>query len=602
MCRRAALEAMKYRLKRRQGDDVDEDHEVSVADDDEHHGEVIYDEEGPSPVQCQQFYAMLKERCNAGLQAQLHARSKVERPIMDICSYKTPSSLPTVPPRSVPIFTPGKCSPTPGFTDSGGCPETTICSPSAAVGIGRRAVPRMGTRLDVTSSLPTSNCDNNRSAFPVFCRPEALHMSSLRLQDRDELLSESGALLSPSHVFRKGFTLVADTDSSPSSATTIIEKRFPVRQMETPSGQKSALLTPAEGSNTAVNTDSKRAEAYRQCGADVMLTNRANLLHTIALQQTLFQQQMACKSQKKATPLPTTLPSSSSSCSEIEQLLPAQFYLSGQPIPRGAKQVHVTRPTDLPLTTVTFSTQHQQQQQQSGNGSAPAVTKGKNSCSSSNSTSTAAVAAGETEVKMEWVVKRRSDGTRYVTRRPVKTSSNSAGSGSRRHPKPPPPSSGTVRDTRPKQRCRAAAEQRWAVAAANSRREVACSTDDDDGSSTAMSELKIGRYWTREQRRQHVEQRRERDALKQQRRAEAAAKAAAVRHAVATEEAPADDVHSTSAAQRHRNGMAAMTAFDAFMSVDEMMARGSRGTSGRYYYDQGLMHQKQKQLLSVTTV
>ncbi|ESO07314.1 hypothetical protein HELRODRAFT_76719, partial [Helobdella robusta] len=70
--------------------------------------------------------------------------------------------------------------------------------------------------------------------------------------------------------------------------------------------------------------------------------------------------------------------------------------------------------------------------------------------------------------KMEWVVKRRADGTRYITRRPV-------------------------RSRILKERARQVAEERCGI-----------TTDDD-----AMSEMKIGRYWSREERKKHLEQARE---------------------------------------------------------------------------------------------
>uniref|UniRef100_A0A5S6R3B5 PDZ domain-containing protein n=1 Tax=Trichuris muris TaxID=70415 RepID=A0A5S6R3B5_TRIMR len=72
-------------------------------------------------------------------------------------------------------------------------------------------------------------------------------------------------------------------------------------------------------------------------------------------------------------------------------------------------------------------------------------------------------------VKMEWKVKRRSDGTRYITRRPV-------------------------RKQILKDRAERLASERFG-----------CSTDDD-----AASELKVGRYWSKEERRQHRERCKER--------------------------------------------------------------------------------------------
>jgi len=79
---------------------------------------------------------------------------------------------------------------------------------------------------------------------------------------------------------------------------------------------------------------------------------------------------------------------------------------------------------------------------------------------------------------MEWVVKRRPDGSRYIVRRP------------------------RLRRRLLRERARQLDQERRAAAG---------TTTDDDG---AASELKHGRYWTREERRrQHVQRRRQRDEL-----------------------------------------------------------------------------------------
>ncbi|XP_064102899.1 E3 ubiquitin-protein ligase PDZRN3-like isoform X2 [Macrobrachium nipponense] len=72
-------------------------------------------------------------------------------------------------------------------------------------------------------------------------------------------------------------------------------------------------------------------------------------------------------------------------------------------------------------------------------------------------------------VKMEWKVKIRADGTRYITRRPV-------------------------RSKMLKERALRINEERAGL-----------TTDDD-----AMSEMKLGRYWSREERKRHLEKERER--------------------------------------------------------------------------------------------
>jgi len=77
---------------------------------------------------------------------------------------------------------------------------------------------------------------------------------------------------------------------------------------------------------------------------------------------------------------------------------------------------------------------------------------------------------GESSENVEWKVKRRSDGSRYITRRPV-------------------------RNRLLKERALKLTSERAGIS----------STDDD-----AMSELKIGRYWNRDERKKHLEHARER--------------------------------------------------------------------------------------------
>jgi len=146
-------------------------------------------------------------------------------------------------------------------------------------------------------------------------------------------------------------------------------------------------------------------EKYRVC-ADVMYTNRANLRHTIAVQQRLFRQQLAQRQ----------------TCGG-----------GGPPPPVDDTHDEPTRPA----------------------GSA----------------------------RLEWIVRKRSDGSRYVTRRPVRSRPETVG----RSPA-------------------------WVC-------DATTTTDDDD----VADQGQIGRYWTRDERRQHVAERRQREAMRQVRRAAAAA-------------------------------------------------------------------------------
>lgn len=143
---------------------------------------------------------------------------------------------------------------------------------------------------------------------------------------------------------------------------------------------------------------------------DVMYTNAANLQHTIALQQNLFQQQLA---EQRRTTSGNAATSVSASASAQCQTQDASGVDCG------------TRAGDVP---------------------------------------------------MEWVVKRRPDGSRYIVRRP------------------------RVRRRLLRERARQLDEERRGAG----------TTTDDNG---AASELKLGRYWTRDERRQHIQRRRQRQEL-----------------------------------------------------------------------------------------
>jgi len=181
---------------------------------------------------------------------------------------------------------------------------------------------------------------------------------------------------------------------------------------------------------------------------DVMYTNAANLQHTIALQQNLFTQQLA------------------------DQRRTANDAATQQPSRAGDEQ-----------------------RRTANDAAAPAPPP---------SNPAAAVAGGE--AAMEWVVKRRADGSRYIVRRAPR-----------------------VRRRLLRERARQLDCQRRAPGGGT--------TTDDDG---AASELKLGRYWTRDERRQHVQRRRQRESA-------AAAAAAAAQQVRAV---PGADVRRTAAGQR----------------------------------------------------
>ncbi|KAI6214288.1 Slo-interacting protein 1 [Aphelenchoides besseyi] len=138
----------------------------------------------------------------------------------------------------------------------------------------------------------------------------------------------------------------------------------------------------------------------------------------------------------------------------------------------------------------------------------------------------------------EWKVKRRADGSRYVTRRPLRA-----------------------------QVLKAREEQL-------NRERTGLSTDDDAG-----SELKTGKFWTRQQRKQHLERQRER---KQKRNELLNAKQAAG--------APERLIHELShRKQMRRNGH---QFFDKYTTLQEMLIHGARDPTLRPHGG----------ILSVTTV
>ncbi|XP_036447383.1 E3 ubiquitin-protein ligase PDZRN3-B [Colossoma macropomum] len=151
--------------------------------------------------------------------------------------------------------------------------------------------------------------------------------------------------------------------------------------------------------------------------------------------------------------------------------------------------------------------------------------------------------SADSKPKMEWKVKIRSDGTRYITKRPAR-------------------------------------EQLLRERALRVREERRGMTTDDD----AASELKMGRYWSKEERKQHAvrakEQRQRRELIKQSR-------------TVSTNEHErrADDIIQLS----HRKMMKKRNKkiLDSWMTIQELLTHGAKSPDGTRLYNP---------LLSVTTV
>lgn len=162
-------------------------------------------------------------------------------------------------------------------------------------------------------------------------------------------------------------------------------------------------------------------------GAATMYTNFANLQQTMRLQQRLFRQALSSRQQQQQQIPGKCGIESMNRHYRAPNLSQYQFVSSSQPMP-------VDHPPQPPLPPTPLNDQQQQQ-------------------------------------RMEWKVKRRQDGSRYIVRRPVRT-----------------------------RRIELLGSH---VAAATTN---ATTTDDD-----TISAVKIaGRYWTRDDRRRHVEKARER--------------------------------------------------------------------------------------------
>uniref|UniRef100_A0A3Q2GWV7 E3 ubiquitin-protein ligase PDZRN3 n=1 Tax=Equus caballus TaxID=9796 RepID=A0A3Q2GWV7_HORSE len=155
--------------------------------------------------------------------------------------------------------------------------------------------------------------------------------------------------------------------------------------------------------------------------------------------------------------------------------------------------------------------------------------------------------ANQSEPRMEWKVKIRSDGTRYITKRPV-------------------------RDRLLRERALKIREERSGM-----------TTDDD-----AMSELKMGRYWSKEERKQHVvkarEQRRRREFMMQS------------RLDCLKEQQGAEDRKEMNILElSHKKMMKKRNKkiFDNWMTIQELLTHGTKSPDGTRVYNS---------FLSVTTV
>ncbi|XP_049894450.1 E3 ubiquitin-protein ligase PDZRN3-B isoform X1 [Epinephelus moara] len=157
------------------------------------------------------------------------------------------------------------------------------------------------------------------------------------------------------------------------------------------------------------------------------------------------------------------------------------------------------------------------------------------------------ISPSDLEPKMEWKVKIRSDGTRYITKRPV-------------------------RDKLLRERALRINEERSGM-----------TTDDD-----AISELKMGRYWSKEERKQHAvrakEQKQRREFMKQSRA-----------DCLKEQAGPEDKKEPNIIELSHKKMMKKRNKkiFDNWMTIQELLTHGTKSPDGTRVYNS---------LLSVTTV
>ncbi len=150
----------------------------------------------------------------------------------------------------------------------------------------------------------------------------------------------------------------------------------------------------------------------------------------------------------------------------------------------------------------------------------------------------------ESRPKTGWKVKIRSDGTRYITKKPIR-------------------------------------DQLLKARALRIREERCSATTDDD----AASELKLGRYWNKEERKQHAKEQRQRRELMKQCCIESKEQAGAL-----------DDKNEPDIIQLSRKKMMKRRnkrIFDNWMTIQELLTHGTMSTDGTRLHNS---------FLSVTTV
>ena len=183
---------------------------------------------------------------------------------------------------------------------------------SASLSVHRlmRAVPRMGTRLGPrpqrTLSRTTCTCDRSKPGVVDRQRDSSQgerRVGEVRLGTTSLSDSEKSSATLTQVQFRRawssdGDAAAAAVDSSSSSEGNSASELSPgagppdSESRTCPPAPETCRTDPETGSKPGGSSAAARRLAYEQF-ARVMYTNRANLQHTIAVQQRLFQQQLA---------------------------------------------------------------------------------------------------------------------------------------------------------------------------------------------------------------------------------------------------------------------------------------------------------------------
>ena len=271
--------------------------------------------------------------------------------------------------------------------------------------------------------------------------------------------------------------------------------------------------------------------------ADVMYTNQANLQHTIMVQQKLFQQQLMQRARQQTR-------SSSSSSQGAQPSSGASSKTASTPTATPSK---APPPEASPSHSASRVSGHASPSK-TGSPSRHVSSSSRPDASPSKNDGGGASSCNASGSQMEWVVKRRADGSRYITRRPI-------------------------RSKLLKERAKKINDERCGM-----------TTDDD-----AVSEMKVGRYWNKEDRKRHMEKardhRRKKEILIKQ-------KMETVKEGEEAQASPRKEPNIVELSHRKMMKHKGRKVFDDFTTLQEMLAHGNREPHGKTY----------NPLLSVTTV